>query len=163
MIRTFLFLSLLTLLSLALPAFADKLQSCYDGDTCWMLRPNGQRYKIRLSGVDCPEKKQDYGLNARARTIALLSSRHVRTSCKGRSWDRKNCFATVNGQDLGSLLVREGLAWDSPKYSHGHYSDLQRLARQERRGLWVNPSPKSPYCFRHPKEAPCRVNREFMP
>lgn len=39
-----------------------------DGDTITVLTPDEQQVKVRLYGVDCPEKKQPYGGKAKAFT-----------------------------------------------------------------------------------------------
>ncbi len=57
-------------LLLLLPtAFADsltgKVVKVVDGDTLYVLDANYQQHKIRLAGIDAPERKQTYGLASR--------------------------------------------------------------------------------------------------
>ena len=53
----------------SLAAFADSLTGkgvkITDGDTLYVLDANYQQHKIRLAGIDAPERKQAYGLASR--------------------------------------------------------------------------------------------------
>ena len=50
---------------LSLPASADtptgKVVKVVDGDTLYVLDANYKEHKIRLAGIDVPERKQAYG------------------------------------------------------------------------------------------------------
>ncbi len=54
---------------LSMPAFADtltgKVVRVVDGDTLYVLDANYEQHKIRLAGIDAPERKQAYGLASR--------------------------------------------------------------------------------------------------
>ncbi len=56
----------LLLLLYATEAFADtltgKVVKITDGDTLYVLDANYKDHKIRLAGIDAPERKQVYGL-----------------------------------------------------------------------------------------------------
>ena len=116
--------------------------SIIDGDT---LEIHGTR--IRLWGVDAPESSQlcrgedslQYRCGAQAANDldAFIARRPV--SCLPISLDRygrtvATCF--VGGVDLGSWLVRNGLALDWPEYSKRKYDETQREAEQAGRGIW---------------------------
>ena len=64
---------------LAIPAtcfsWPAKVVSVADGDTITVLH-NDQKKEIRLYGIDCPEKGQSHGEQAKALTIALVSGRN---------------------------------------------------------------------------------------
>ena len=53
-------LTLILLLPLSLFAFSAKVVKISDGDTITILQ-NKEQTKVRLYGIDAPEKKQDYG------------------------------------------------------------------------------------------------------
>ncbi len=59
----------LCFLLLSIPAFADtltgKVVKITDGDTLYVLDANYEQHKIRLAGIDAPERKQAYGLVCR--------------------------------------------------------------------------------------------------
>jgi len=44
--------------------FTGKVAGVSDGDTISVMR-GGKAVKVRLYGIDCPEKKQPYGTKAR--------------------------------------------------------------------------------------------------
>ncbi len=57
------------LVFLSIRAFADTLTGevvkITDGDTLYVLDAKYQQHKIRLAGIDAPERKQAYGLVCR--------------------------------------------------------------------------------------------------
>ena len=69
----FLFLIAAPATSFSWPA---KVVSVADGDIITVLR-NGQQSKIRLYGIDSPEKGQDHSQQAKALTAALVAGRNV--------------------------------------------------------------------------------------
>ena len=117
-------------------AFPCVAQDVVDGDT---VRLNGVTY--RLHGIDSPETKQicangwPAGSLATTRLQALISGRNV--VCEKRDQDRYGRTVAVcraNGEDLGAILVREGLAWAFVRYS-GDYVEQEALAKADRRGI----------------------------
>lgn len=117
----------LALLLLCFPAAA---QTVTDGDS---LVVSGQR--IRLHGIDAPETKQicadgwPAGSLATTRLQAVVSGRSV--VCEKRDQDRYGRTVAVcraNGEDLGAILVREGLAWAFVRYSRD-YVELEARAK----------------------------------
>lgn len=105
-----------------------------DGDT---LRVNG--IKVRLWGVDAPEKEQDYYTTAKNFLVdeVLLSS----VSCLVHDKDRygrvvAQCTRTKDGADIGALLVAEGLAKDYTRHSKRFYLPQQIKAQIARKNIW---------------------------
>jgi micrococcal nuclease len=127
------------------------LIDCHDGDTCNFLN-NGRKIKIRFSGIDAPEIKQKDGTVSRDFLLQLLrASKSIDLACLGRSYHRKVCVVTADGKDTGELIVKNGLAWDAPKYSNGKYRAFQEAAMKLKIGIWKG-KPVEPNCFRHPKK-----------
>ncbi len=60
-------MTLALLIGLSLAASADtltgKVVKITDGDTIYVLDANYEQHKIRLAGIDAPERKQAYGLS----------------------------------------------------------------------------------------------------
>jgi endonuclease YncB( thermonuclease family) len=117
--------------------------SVIDGDT---LEIHGTR--IRLWGIDAPESSQlcrgedslQYRCGQRAANelAALIGNRPV--SCTPMNLDRYGrtvASCAVAGLDLADWLVRQGLALDWPRYSHGRYAVAQDEARHGERGMWA--------------------------
>ncbi|MEE9597652.1 MAG: thermonuclease family protein [Acidiferrobacterales bacterium] len=69
------------LLGLSLTAFADtltgKVVKITDGDTLYVLDANYQQHKIRLAGIDAPERKQTYGLASRKHLLSIVAGKQV--------------------------------------------------------------------------------------
>ena len=127
----------------------SRLKSCHDGDTSRFVRKNGRVVKVRLDGVDAPELGRPFSKEARDFAVGFLSGKDVELRCATtKSFDRRVCKVSVGGQDLGAELVKQGLAWDAPRYSKGFYQPEQTLAMQEKRGLWAQDKVESPTCQR---------------
>lgn len=121
---------------------------CADGDTCTFY-VEGQKRKVRISGIDAPELKQPFGRESRNTMIKLIQSvKKIDLDCDGRSYDRIVCNVFGDQKNLGEVLVREGFAWDSPLYSKGRYAKMEAEARLGKRGLWNQDSPINPAEFR---------------
>jgi endonuclease YncB( thermonuclease family) len=156
---------LLLALLLALPALADEAQEftgkvakVSDGDTITVLRDDGEREKIRLAGIDCPEKGQPFGEQAKEFTEEFCLGKEVKIAVEGsprRSHAKtgKDRYGRVlgeailpDGRVLNEELLREGLAWWYRRYApdNATYEKLEREAREAGRGLW----PVPPWEFR---------------
>jgi endonuclease YncB( thermonuclease family) len=118
---------------LAMPALA---QTITDGDT---LRLGGKIY--RLWGIDSPEAKQvcadgwPAGSLAATRLQALTAGRSI--VCQEKDRDRYGRIVAIcraSGEDLGAIMVREGLAWAFTRFSVD-YVDQQEEARTANRGV----------------------------
>lgn len=98
-----------TLLLLFAPAtclsWPAKVVSVNDGDTITVLR-DGRQVKIRLYGIDSPEKGQDFGQKARQLTAALVAGRSVDIEQMDTDrYGRIVGLVEVNGQSLNNLIV----------------------------------------------------------
>lgn len=112
------------------------IERIIDGDT---FIADGVR--IRLWGIDAPEKGEDVSLASTLYLETLLSQGNV--DCKFKHKDRykrdvMQCF--VDGHDVASDLVKFGLATDYKRYSKGHYQFEEDLAKRNRVGIWKNPT-----------------------
>ncbi len=83
-----------------------------DGDSL-VIRQEGMRKEVRLYAVDCPEKGQAFGPEARLRTRELALDRSVRLTQRDEDeYGRLVCEVRLpDGRILNEELVREGLAW----------------------------------------------------
>jgi micrococcal nuclease len=150
-------ISLAFLLS-ASAAFADftgRVVGVSDGGTIKVMH-NGRAEKIRLHGIDCPEKGQAFGSKAKQFTSALVFGKTVTVQTHGRDRYGRTLGDVVlpEGGTLNRELVRAGLAWWYQKYAP-HDATLERLegeARTPKRGLWADPDPMPPWCYRKPKK-----------
>jgi endonuclease YncB( thermonuclease family) len=145
---------------LAYPACAweARVVSVADGDTI-TVEPErgGDRVKIRLHGIDAPERKQPYGQSARGfvHNVSLYKRVEIDTKVKDR-YGRTVAVVTVPGGVLQEMLLDAGLAWVYPQYCKdtfcGAWERKQSVARKARKGLWADPDPVPPWEWRRAKK-----------
>lgn len=148
--RTICLLAILCLICITvLPSFADTVHTVttvIDGDT--VVLENGR--KVRIAFIDTPElgykkrKQQYFSIRAKIFITNIVSGQNV-TLQKITAKDRyKRLVAIVtlrDGQDVGALLVRKGMAFVYPHgVKHQSYIDelgkMQKKAMDERAGMW---------------------------
>jgi endonuclease YncB( thermonuclease family) len=121
-----------------------------DGDTLTVLDPAHVQHKIRLAGIDAPEKAQAFGTQARNALAAKVFRRTVRvevtdTDRYGREVGRVFCSSHF----INAEMVREGFAWRYPQWDKaGEFATAEADARRHRRGLWADRNPVPPWEFR---------------
>jgi len=156
------FLTIFFLL-LIFPAFCfswpGKVVGVTDGDTVKVLRSDTHiQVKIRLAGIDTPEKKQAYGQKAKKFTANLIGGRvvEVKPITKDR-YGRTVGYIYSDGQDVNLEIVKAGYAWVYRKYAPKPKSKAKRYfagenqARKRKLGLWADPHPMPPWEWRHAK------------
>ena len=140
---------------LALPAFAanftGRVVGVVDGDTIDVLH-NGKAKRVRLYGIDCPEKKQPYGKKAKRFTSNLAFRKIVTVIVKGHDRYGRTIGEVIlsNGKSLNRELVKAGYAWWYRKYGPKDYAlkILQDISRDSKIGLWAGAEPMAPWEFR---------------
>src|SRR4051794_25813255 len=93
-------------------AFVGIVQHVVDGDTIDVTRPSGEVIRVRLEGIDCPERGQSFGKTAATFTRQLVLQRTVAVVV--RTHDRYGRFVarvSVGGQDVSVGLLQAGMAW----------------------------------------------------
>jgi endonuclease YncB( thermonuclease family) len=124
-----------------------------DGDTI-TVKPNqgGDRVKIRLHGIDAPEKKQPYGQSSRGfvDNTVLFKTVDVKTMSKDRYGRTVGIVTLQNGDVLQELLLDRCLAWVYERYCTNcdDWRSLQHNARRNHKGLWSEKSPMPPWEWR---------------
>lgn len=132
-----------------------------DGDTVHVQTADRGLVKVRVAGVDTPERGQAYWRVARAHLISFTDNKQVALDCfKKDRYERDVCRVSVNGQDLGASLVAAGLAWHYKQYESEQtaderklYAELENSAREKRIGLWQEPDPMAPNICRKKRRA----------
>jgi len=129
----------LLLVQAALAAdYSGLVVSVLDGDTLDILHKQYPE-RIRLSGIDCPEKGQSYGHQAKQATSAMVLGKEVLLQTHGR--DRSGrILAEVrlpDGTHVNHTLVKNGWCWWYRKYAPGdaELEKLEKDARDARKGL----------------------------
>ncbi len=146
-----LFISFALLASQALAAdFTGRVVGVSDGDTITVLH-NGKGERIRLHGIDCPEKRQAFGNRAKQFTSNLVFAKTVTVQFVDRDRYGRTVGVVLlpDGRSLNHELVRAGLAWMYRRYSNDQsLSDLEEEAQGARRGLWADPHAVPPWEWR---------------
>ncbi len=112
---------------------------------------NGKGERIRLHGVDCPEKRQAFGNRAKQFTSNLVFAKTVTVQVLDRDRYGRTVGVVLlpDGRSLNHELVRAGLAWMYRRYTNDQsLSDLEEEARVARRGLWADPHAVPPWEWR---------------
>ena len=109
------------LLALASSAHAEtitgKVVGVADGDTITVLDADKVQHKIRLAGIDAPEKKQAFGNRSKESLSDLVFDRTVNVETEKRyRYGRKIGKVLVNGQDVNLVQVDRGMAWFYREY-----------------------------------------------
>lgn len=126
-----------------------------DGDTLTIATSQGPR-KIRLNGIDAPERHQPFGEQSRVSLTDLTEGRTIEATCaKVDRFGRDVCKVRRGDLDVGLEQIRRGLAWHFKRYAdeqsssdRAAYAAAEDQARRERRGLWVEQSPQAPWDWR---------------
>ncbi len=146
-----LFLSLALITSQTFAAdFTGRVVGVSDGDTITVLH-NGKGERIRLHGIDCPEKRQAFGKRAKQFTSTLVFGKTVTVQVVDRDRYGRTVGEVLlpDGRSLNHELVRAGLAWMYRRYTNDQsLSDLEEEARVARRGLWADPHAVPPWEWR---------------
>jgi endonuclease YncB( thermonuclease family) len=150
------------------PAGADingKVVAVTDGDTIKVLDGNKLQHKIRLTGIDAPEKAQPYGNASRKHLATMVAGKEVRVETTkndrygrvlGKVWvqprDCPSCGKTLN---VNYAQILSGMAWwyqdyakDQSAEDQGRYESAVTEARKRKLGLWSEPNPIPPWAWR---------------
>jgi len=155
---------LLTILALAfaLPAWADltgEVVGVADGDTITVLDADKVQHKVRLTGIDAPEKKQPFGNRSKQSLSDMVFNKIVTVETDKRDrYGRELGKVLAGGKDVNLEQVRAGFAWHYTAYERTQpvadrqaYADAENEAKAAKRGLWVDADPTPPWEWRHRK------------
>lgn len=129
------FLPLVSALLFANIAAADTLQGrvvgVADGDTVTVLDSTNTQWKIRLMGIDAPEKKQAFGSKSKEHLSDQIFNKHVSVEYyKKDKYGRTVGKITADGVDTNLEQVKSGMAW--------HYKKYQKEQSVEDRSLYAH-------------------------
>jgi endonuclease YncB( thermonuclease family) len=139
----------------AIPATAaepltGKVVSVHDGDTVRVLDANNAQHKVRLDGIDAPERGQPFGTVARDRLASLVMGKAVTVHNEGRDkWGRTLGRIEIEGRDVNRQMVDDGMAWHYSRFNKdARLAAAERQARAAGRGLWADAKPVPPWEWR---------------
>ena len=154
--KRFLTIILILFWPLTTHAWIAKVVSVTDGDTIKVFNADQGQVKIRLYGIDTPEKAQPYGKAAGKYLASLVAGatvevESVTTDRYGRTvgivWDSE-----IN---INQEMVRSGYAWVYRRYCDKSFCEywlaLENEAKMDKIGLWQEPDPVQPWEWRRRK------------
>ena len=136
--------------------YTGRVVGVMDGDTIKVLDKAKTLHRIRLAGVDAPEKKQPYGQRSKQQLARQVFDREVTLDCgKIDRYKREICVVLLDGQDITLAQVQSGYGWWYRQYAREQtlsqrlaYQAAELSARELRLGLWRDPSPTPPWEWR---------------
>jgi len=119
-----------------------------DGDTVHVLDQTKTKHKIRLGGIDAPEKKQAFGQKSKQNLSGLVASKNVEVEYSKRDrYSRIIGKLIMDGRDINLLQVKQGYAWHYKHYQKDQsrldrvlYDSAENEARAKTIGLWAAPA-----------------------
>ncbi len=142
-----------------------KVVGVSDGDTIKVLDANNVLYKIRLTGIDAPEKAQPFGMASRDHLASMVAGKVVRVESSktdrygrllGKVWvqprDCPDCARTLN---VNHAQILSGMAWwyqyyahEQPQEDRERYKSAVAEARAKKLGLWSEAGAIPPWAWR---------------
>ncbi len=125
-----------------------KVIAIIDGDTYDLLIAGNKTIRVRMEGIDAPERGMPYYKVSKKYLGSLCFGKQVTLHVTGQdNHDRYLGFTyLVDGRELSHEMIKAGMAWHFTKYNSD--KDLAKLeieARKDRRGLWKDEHPMSPW------------------
>lgn len=135
---------------------AAKIVHIADGDTLTVLGPDKNTYKIRLQGIDAPEKKQPFGQVCKEKLMSLTNNQLAEVEAyKKDRYGRIVAKVRVDGKDIALEQIKAGCGWHYLAYEKEQsasdqkaYDKAEQQARAAERGLWQDAKPVAPWDFR---------------
>ena len=127
-----------------------------DGDTIKVLDINKKEHKIRLMGIDAPEKKQNFGSASKQALSNYIYQKEVTVEYKKKDrYQRILGKVILDKQDICLQMISDGMAWhykdyekEQSKTDRDLYSQAEIKAREAKRGLWQDSKAIKPSEFR---------------
>jgi len=127
-----------------------------DGDTITVLAKDNKEHKVRLMGIDAPEKTQDFGDESKKALSNYIYQREVTVDYKKLDkYQRKVGKVILDKQDICLAMIELGMAWhykdyekEQSKTDRDLYSQAEVKARESRIGLWQLSNAIKPSAFR---------------
>lgn len=125
-----------------------------DGDTFTLLVNGNEQVRVRIDGIDAPEKGQAFGNRAKEYLSGLIwgESITVRVSKTDRYGRSIGKVSTPTIDDVGLEMIKAGYAWQYRDYNDDKsYTTAENNARKLLKGLWQDRNPIRPQDFRKRK------------
>ena len=142
------------------PVYAEQYEATVikviDGDTIWIKKDNNH-IKVRLSYIDAPELKQNFGIRSRNFLSNLVLDKMIEVNTNKK--DRYNrhfgeiyIHNTKESIFINAKMIKSGNAWVYKTYTNNPYlKNLEDYAKMKKKGLWNEQKIIEPWIFRRNK------------
>ena len=127
---------------------SGKIIKIIDGDTYDILLNGKETVRVRMEGIDAPERGMPFYRVSKNYLAELCSEKYVTLKITGKdSYKRLLAFSYLeDGRELSHKMIEAGLAWHYKKYnSDADLANLEIEARKLKRGLWIDKYPMPPW------------------
>lgn len=151
--------------------FADvtgRVVAVTDGDTIKVLDVSNVQHKVRLIGIDAPERGQPFGAASTKHLASMVAGKEVFVESDkndrygrllGKVWVQpSDCLTCDKTLDANHAQLIAGMAWWYRYYAkeqstedRGRYESAETEAKVRGWGLWADPNPINPYDWRKSK------------
>lgn len=130
-------------------SFTAEVIHVIDGDTVDVLVVN-QPIRIRLAGIDAPEKGQAFGTKARKVLSDMVKNKRVTVvEVDKDQYQRIVAIIKLDDLNINQEMVRQGMAWVYTNYNQDYNLPLlEAKARANKTGLWSQANPVPPWLYR---------------
>ena len=131
----------------SIPTIEGKVIKIVDGDTYDLLMKNNNTMRIRMRGIDAPERGMPFYRVAKEHLGKICFGKliHLENLEKDR-YGRTIAYSYSDGTELSHEMIKAGMAWHFKKYSSDAVlSDLEIVARKSKLGLWADENPIPPW------------------
>lgn len=127
-----------------------------DGDTIKVIDDKNILHTVRLTGIDAPEKKQDYGLQSSQNLSDMILYKSVMVQSDKTDRYGRHLGKVMDGdRDINLMQLKAGMAWFYKAYQRGQpandraaYADAECEARSAQYGLWGGGKQVPPWDYR---------------
>lgn len=130
--------------------YTGKCIQVLDGDTFIFLDGQMRQHRIRLEGIDAPEKGMAYARLSKQLLAAILADQELRLSVVGRDrYGRTLATVFTGNRNVNISMISSGMAWHYARHSDNTaYVKAATEARNKRVGLWKEKAPLAPWTVR---------------
>jgi endonuclease YncB( thermonuclease family) len=121
-----------------------------DGDT-YHIKSHGEKIKIRMEGIDAPEKGMPYYKESKEFLKRLCLGKKIKFIQSSKDHYGRIIAKTYldDNRELGQEMIKNGMAWHFKKYSQDTLlARLETEAQNKHLGLWKDANPIAPWEFR---------------
>lgn len=141
-----------------------------DGDTITLVDHRYKQNKVRLTGIDAPEKGQPFGRSSKESLSNLIFGKFVIVETNRQDRYRRNLGKVlVDGVDANLEQINRGMAWhykayarEQPAIDRDAYSDAESASRAAKRGLWADAAPVPPWEYRRGVSKPQKNHTQIV-